>query len=164
MSQPLNIISYENIRARQRRRFPGLTPINVLTATREPTFSIMATLFASWNGVNAKLALATIAFRDLFFEEKERLAGKKKARCESHFTRNGRIQDICQADPCTTLNRVFLFFAVFIFNRTWFSGHVRVVVRIQRNLFIPVHSLVIVIVENVFCFRDFVSEQSTYFA
>lgn len=47
MSQPLNIISYENIRARQRRRFPGLTPINVLTATPEPMFSIEATLFAS---------------------------------------------------------------------------------------------------------------------
>lgn len=92
MSQPLNIISYENIRARQRRRFPGLTPINVLTATPEPMFSIEATLFASWNSVNAKLALATIAFRDSFFEEKERLVRKKKARCESHFTRNDKFR------------------------------------------------------------------------
>lgn len=57
----------------------GLTPINVFNSdARTSVSSSEIALFASWNGVNAKLALAAVAFRHPFFEEKERLPGRKK--------------------------------------------------------------------------------------
>ena len=102
-----------NIRASQRQRSRGLTPINVFRVTREPVFLAVAALFASWNGVNANGWHSPRSHSGTLSSRKRSgwRPAEKKPRCESHFTRNQEPGIFAKPIFVRRTQRIFLFTA-----------------------------------------------------
>ena len=93
-----------NIRASQRQRSRGLTPINVFRVTREPVFLAVAALFASWNGVNANGWHSPRSHSGTLSSRKRSgwRPAEKKTSMRIAFYAKPRARDICKADLRTT--------------------------------------------------------------